>query len=142
MEIKPYQPEIRFSDIDALGHVNNAIYLTYFEQARIYYFGNLISEKWDWNKFGLLVARNEIEYKVPITLNDKVSIHLGCKHIGTKSFTLDYRVDIIRGDMKIVACTGVSVMVSFDHQQNVTIVIPEIWREKFGQLKSVTEVQS
>jgi acyl-CoA thioester hydrolase len=142
MDIKPYQPEIRFSDIDALGHVNNAIYLTYFEQTRIYYFGSLISEKWDWNKFGLLVARNEIEYKAPILLNDKVSIHLGCKHIGTKSFSLDYRVEVERGSQKFVACVGASVMVSFDHQQNVTTAIPEIWREKFGALKSVTAAQS
>ncbi len=138
MDIKPYQPEIRFSDIDALGHVNNAIYLTYFEQTRIYYFGQLISETWDWNKFGLLVARNEVEYKVPILLNDKVSIHLGCKHIGNKSFTLDYRFDVERGSSSFVACIGASVMVSFDHQQNKTTSIPEIWREKFGALKSVT----
>lgn len=136
--VPPYSPEIRFADIDALGHVNNAVYLSYFEQARIHFFAHLIGKKWDWNQFGLLVAKNEIEYRIPVLLNDKVSIHVGCRHVGTKSFTLDYRVTVWREEQEITAAEGASVLVSFDHTHGATTEIPAAWKEMFLQLKPVT----
>ncbi|MDA0882981.1 MAG: thioesterase family protein, partial [Bacteroidetes bacterium] len=49
-----YEIEVRFRDIDAMGHVNNAVYLSYFEQARIGFFNAIVDDKWDWNKLGVL----------------------------------------------------------------------------------------
>ena len=139
MHISPYKPEIRFSDIDALGHVNNAVYLSYFEQSRMHFFAQLIGKKWDWNQFGLLVAKNEITYKIPILLNDNVEIHVGCKHVGSKSFIIDYRIEINREGKAAVAAFGESVLVSFNHSLGQTSEIPEVWKNFFLQLKPATD---
>jgi acyl-CoA thioester hydrolase len=126
----PYQPEIRFADIDAMGHVNNAVYFSYFEQARIHFFRQMIGAKWDWKSDGLLVAHNEIDYKLPILLNDKVQIIVGCNRIGEKSFTVTYT--IVRGEE--ICATGASVLVCFNHKQQQTQAVPPIWREALEKL--------
>ena len=54
----PYKIEIRFSDCDRYKHVNNAVYLTYFEQARIHYFGEILGENWDWTKNGVILKKH------------------------------------------------------------------------------------
>ncbi len=130
--LQPYSPEIRFADIDAMGHVNNAVYLSYFEQARIHFFSQIINSQWDWNRQGILVAKNEITYKLPILLNDSISIHINCSHIGSKSFTLTYV--ITRGEE--ICTTGSSVLVCFDHLKSGSMPIPELWREQLVLLKS------
>jgi acyl-CoA thioester hydrolase len=64
--IKPLEIQIRFSDCDMMGHVNNAVYLNYFELTRIYYFRELLGKDWDWRKNGIILRKNEIEYFVPV----------------------------------------------------------------------------
>lgn len=125
-----YSPEIRFADIDAMGHVNNAVYFSYFEQARIKFFKELIGGKWDWQKQGILVARNEMNYKKPVHLNDNIVIHIKCVHIGSKSFTLTYEVK--RDDE--ICCDGASVLVCFNHKEQITALIPDLWKEKLNLL--------
>ena len=66
--------QIRFKDIDKLGHVNNANHLTYFELARMKYFEDVIGDQIDWKKQGVILARIEINYKLPILLEDKISV--------------------------------------------------------------------
>lgn len=136
MNFEPYSPEIRFADLDTMGHVNNAVYLSYFEQARIHFFRNYFGLKWDWRTHGILVARNEIDYKVSILLKDKVRIYVGCKHMGSKSFTLDYRITVEREGQEIVASTGASVLVSFNHADGQTAPVPEEWREVLSNIPS------
>ncbi|MDG1262127.1 MAG: acyl-CoA thioesterase, partial [Flavobacteriales bacterium] len=68
-----YTVEVRFGDIDVMGHVNNAVYLSYFEQARMAFFKELIGGEWDWNEAGILLARNEVDYIQPILLSDQVT---------------------------------------------------------------------
>ncbi|MBL0314982.1 MAG: acyl-CoA thioesterase [Flavobacteriales bacterium] len=121
-----YTPEIRFADLDTMGHVNNAVYLSYCEQARIQFFRELINGKWDWKEHGILVARNEMNYARPIHLNDKLVIKTWCSHIGTKSFTLSYEFKVGED----VCSTGASVLVSFNHNTQKSDVIPELWRNK------------
>jgi acyl-CoA thioester hydrolase len=130
LTITPYTPEIRFNDIDAMGHVNNAIYFTYFEQSRIHFFRQIIQEKWDWNKHDILVAHNEIDYYKPILLNDKVEIFISCAHIGEKSFTIGYNVKV--GDQ--LYSRGKSVLVCFDYTIQKTTSIPEQWLPMLNQL--------
>jgi acyl-CoA thioester hydrolase len=121
---------IRFADIDVMGHVNNAVYLSYFEQARMAYFKDLLKGEWDWNKHGILLARNEIDYKLPVLLHDDLSIHTRVTHIGKKSLTLSYRVDVERAGERMVCAEGKSVLVCFDYHENQTIEVPTEWREK------------
>ena len=119
--------EIRFADIDAMGHVNNAVYFSYFEQARMAYFKERVARIWDWNEDGVIVARNEIDYVFPVFLNDRMSIRLWVEHVGSKSFTVCYRVVV--GER--LCATGKSVLVCFNHKNKATQVLPEAWRTIF-----------
>ena len=119
--------EIRFADIDAMGHVNNAVYFSYFEQARMAYFKERVARIWDWNEDGVIVARKEIDYVFPVFLNDRMVIRLWVEHVGSKSFTVCYRVVV--GER--LCATGKSVLVCFNHKNKATQVLPEAWRTIF-----------
>jgi acyl-CoA thioester hydrolase len=130
----PYRPEIRFADIDAMGHVNNAVYFTYFEQARIHFFEELTGGDWDWSSQGILVARNEMDYRQPLFLKDQVEIHVGCSRIGTRSFTLTYQVFRKKDNHAELCSTGSSVLVCIDVQSGATRDIPARWMAALNNL--------
>ena len=128
MESHTAQIEVRFSDIDVMGHVNNAVYLSYFEQARMGYFAELLEGEWDWNQHGILLARNEVDYLSPILLHDSVFITTTVQAIGNKSLTISYKVHVKRkGETKLCA-KGSSVLVCFDYHAQKSIPVPEEWR--------------
>jgi acyl-CoA thioester hydrolase len=77
---------IRFSDIDAVGHVNNAIYLTYFEIARLNYWKEIIN--WNLRENGVIVGRSEVNYLKPITLDDEIVCYVRTTRIGNSSFDM------------------------------------------------------
>jgi len=129
--ILPAKIQVRFSDLDVVGHVNNAVYLTYFEYARVYYFGILLGKEWDWNSSGVLLVKNEIDYLIPILLNDIPEITIGLETIGTKSFCLNYEIKV---DGKLTT-TGKSTLVCFDMKAHKTIEIPEQMKLALLQLK-------
>jgi acyl-CoA thioester hydrolase len=127
-----YAIEVRFADIDAMGHVNNANYLSYFEQARMRWFSELIGDEWDWEAHGIVLARNEVDYLEPILLSDQVSIEVACARVGNTSLTLTYKVfRTPKHDTTPRLCSkGMSVLVCFDYQTGLKRAVPETWREK------------
>jgi acyl-CoA thioester hydrolase len=123
-----HRQEIRFSDIDAMGHVNNAVYLNYLEQARISFFRAILGRPWDWESSGIIVGRNAIDYLSPVRLNDNLIIRTYPVRIGAKSFTVHYDlVRILEGTEELCA-KAESVLVCFDYHQQKTIEVPQIWR--------------
>lgn len=123
-----FNQEIRFVDIDVMGHVNNAVYLNYFEQARMKWFAKIAGQKWDWNTFGILLARNEINYREPVILQDELQIEIWCSHIGNKSLNLNYEVFINQNGERKIKADGMSVLVCFDYHLRKTIEVPESWK--------------
>jgi acyl-CoA thioester hydrolase len=128
--IDPYKLQVRFSDCDMMQHVNNAIYLNYFEEARIHYFRQLVGIDWDWKKNGVLLRKNELEYLKPVFLNDPVTIEVFLKHVGDKSFTLAYEVKVL-GELRT---TGTSVLVCYDSIVKTSIPIPTRMKEGLNKL--------
>lgn len=131
--IKPAEIQVRFSDLDVMGHVNNSIYLSYFEYTRVHYFGQLLGVDWDWNKNGVLLAKNEVEYLKPVFLSDVPVISMFTETIGTKSFTLSYEVNVNNG----LTTKGISTLVCYDATENKTIEIPELLKQVLLKLKKV-----
>jgi acyl-CoA thioester hydrolase len=119
--IKPAKIQVRFSDIDVMGHVNNAVYLSYFEMTRVHYFRELLGLEWDWKSHGVLLVRNEIDYIKPILIQHVPEIYMYFEEAGSKSIRLSYDVKV-NGE---IYTKGVSVMVSFDSRVGKTTVIPE-----------------
>ncbi|MCR9173585.1 MAG: acyl-CoA thioesterase [bacterium] len=128
--MKPARIHVRFSDLDVLGHVNNSIYLSYFEIARVHYFAQLLGTEWDWSKNGVILVKNEVEYHKPILLHDAPLVHMYLDHIGEKSFTLSYEIKV--GDT--LHTTGKSVLVCFDSSKHATIPIDPVMKEALNQL--------
>ena len=116
--------QIRFSDCDMLQHVNNAIYLQYFETARIHFLNSELPN-WDWSKQGIILANNNIDYIKPIFLTDKCQISVFCTKIGDSSFTLGYHVFVKTRDKPILKSKGSSVLVCFDFEKKEKIMIPK-----------------
>jgi len=115
--------QIRFSDCDMLKHVNNAIYLNYFETARINFF-KIELPNWNWMKQGIILLKNSVEYKIPLYLTDSCQVEIECSHIGTKSFTFTYKVQVLKDENVITKTIGESILVCYDFTQEETINLP------------------
>lgn len=122
--------QVRFSDIDVMGHVNNAVYLSYFEMARVIFFSKLLGEQWDWKKDGVLLRKNEIEYIKPVLLHEQPEIFIYTNKIGNKSFELGYELKV-DGEIRT---TGSSVLVSFDSTKMITTELPQKLKEVLSTL--------
>lgn len=113
---------VPFGDVDMMGHVNNAKYLTYFETARTNLvtkaFGNFAKER-----TGLIIARAEIDYKSPAKWNDELIVRVRPISLGNSSFVYEY--EIINEQSKKLVATGKSVQVAYDYAKGVSIPIPE-----------------
>jgi acyl-CoA thioester hydrolase len=114
--------ELRFSDLDAYGHVNSALYFTYLETARVKLFRDFFREVTQHGIF-TLVARAECDFKIPITLYDNLIVTLWIAKTGRSSFELEYR---LHDDQGKTYATARTTMVCFDSIKNKTVAIPEI----------------
>jgi acyl-CoA thioester hydrolase len=124
--------QVRFADIDKLGHVNNAKYLTYFEIARMQFFEDEFKNitDLDWKTKGLILAKTEVEFLSPILLEDLVEIETYCTKIGNKSFELTYRVFKKKNNERILAAKGSSVLVSYNYIEQKSIPLEESWKNE------------
>lgn len=120
--------QIRFSDVDMGHHVHNAAYLQYFELGRMALLREVAGRDHDWVRTGLILARNEVDHRLPIHLADEVSVEAWCLKLGTKSFDLAYRIFSGKDGGRRIHAEGRSVMVAFDYGRQAPITLPEAWR--------------
>ena len=111
--------DVRFADTDAMGHVNNAVYLTYCEMARIRYWSDVSGEPLAAGHHGaesLILAEARITYRAQVFHTDIVTVETRATHIGRSSFLLEHRLTAREpgGEPRLVAVSE-SVMVRFDY---------------------------
>ena len=136
--------EVRFRDCDPLGHVNNAVYLTYLEQARLvqwrslWRFGGLRNtgdahapDEAVPDAPGVILARVEIDYKRPAQYGDMLDVRIGLAAVGSTSFTYEY--EIVDATDRLVA-TARSVQVFYDYRASQPVPIPDDLRRTFDTL--------
>jgi len=123
--------DIRLRDLDARGHVNNAVYFTYFEHGRLRFYNAEFQQK-KLSEINFILAHTGCDFVKPVTLTDQVTLQMWVKEIGTKSFTLNYRL-VDRADAETVYARADSVLVCFDYVNNVTINVPEALRAKLTE---------
>ena len=121
--------QVRFSDLDMVGHVHNAIYLSYFEQGRIDFLNGIASNEWEWTKRGIVLGRNEIDYIEPIVLHDEVFVNTRCEHVGNKSFTLSYEIYKKSEGNNILCTKGRTILVCKNFETNESVPLFEEWKE-------------
>jgi acyl-CoA thioester hydrolase len=129
--------QIRFNDIDMLGHVNNAVYQHYFDLARMNYFAKVIGEDLDWNDFGLVMANISIDFFKPVKLKERVLVRSGIELIGEKSLTMVQ--EIYNEETGEIKCQNRCVMVGYSSKKNQTSIIPSNWSKKIFEFESKVE---
>ena len=122
-----HEEQVRFRDLDPMGHVNNAVFLTYLEQARVAFFSEMGAAT-GLEDMNMIVARVEIDFKAPVRLGHEVEVSVRASRFGTKSFDLDYELRV-EGELVAVAK---SVQVAYDYNRREPVPVPAEWREKLS----------
>lgn len=120
--------QVRFNDVDMMGHVNNAVYQNYFDYGKVQYFNSVLGKDVDWQENGLVLAKITIEYFTPVLLDNNLFIRSKITRLGIKSLDMIQElVDKKTGDVK---SSGISVMVAYNFTNKETIPIPANWRNE------------
>jgi len=135
-----YHPtEVRYGDLDPQGHVNNAKYLTYFEQARVHYFLHLglFAKDRSFMDIGVIIADIHISYHAPVMWGTAIKVGVRTAKLGTKSATIEQCVaDAADGKMFAM---GTVILVSYDYHSHKTIPVPDEWREKISTFEHLDD---
>jgi len=124
--------QVRFVDIDRMGHVNNATVLTYFEIGRLAYFDKLIGKSNDWIGRGLILAHTEVDYIQPIFVDDEIKVYSRVVKFGNKSFEIENLLVKIQNGEEVFTAFATSVIVCMNYKEKKTVVIPDQWKEKLN----------
>ena len=133
--------EVRFRDCDSLRHVNNAVYFTYFEQARLVMGETLgLRRVLEGVGLGLILAHTACDYKAQLVFGDEIDVLVGVEGIGRSSFT--YRMEVRRVRDGAVVATSRSVQVVFDYAAQRTAPIPDTLRDKLEALVTGSSISA
>ncbi len=116
---------VSFRDLDALGHVNNAVYLMYLEQARIGYGLQLVGGT-DVSDLTFILAEATVSYLRPAHFGDELAIGVRIGEIGTKSFVMDYGIRR-QADGELIA-RGRTVQVWYNYRLQRSEPVPDEFR--------------
>ena len=126
--------EVRLADTDAMGHVNNARYLTYPEIARVAYYGQVIGKSLPLGvhgaEEGMILADIRVAYRSPAFFGETLTVETRTDRIGTTSRTQGHRITAPEsryGPARLVAVAE-AVLVSYDYRAERPIPVPGEWR--------------
>ncbi len=126
--------EVRLSDTDAMGHVNNARYLTYVEIARVAYYEQVTSRPMPLGihgaEEGMILAEVTMTYRAQAFFGETLTVESRVDRIGTTSFVMSHRMTAPEsryGPARLVA-TSVGTLVSYDYAAEKPIPVPDDWR--------------
>jgi acyl-CoA thioester hydrolase len=121
---------VRFRDCDAMGHVNHAVYFTYFEQCRLTFWREITGTPSPHTR--VIVARAECDYRAPARFGDELEIALAVGSIGRSSFTLTFEITHVKSGQPIAS--GRTVMVSYDYDASRSVPLPDDTRRLLERL--------
>ncbi len=124
---------VQWGDMDSFGHVNNVVYLRWFESARIAYFerAGILAQMPD---VGPIQARQEIDYRLPLTYPDRVLVSTTVTKLGNTSFTMGLRLRS-HAHQRAIAAEGVAVIVMVDYRHNKKVPLSGDLREHIEALE-------
>lgn len=132
-EFRFYYPiDVRYGDLDPQGHLNNAMYLTYFETGRIKYFTHLgLFKPGDsFQNIGMIMADAQVTFRSAVEYGTSVKVGVRISRLGNKSMNSEYV--IVNAETGEELATGASVLVGYDYHSGKTCPIPDDWREKIS----------
>jgi acyl-CoA thioester hydrolase len=134
--------EVRLADTDAMGHVNNAFYLTYVEMARIAYYEQVIGKPLPLGvhgaEEGMILAEIRMTYRSPAFYGETLTVETRVERVGNTSFGMVHRITAPQsryGQARLVAVAD-STLVSYDYEQERPIPVPDDWRVAMSRRES------
>jgi len=119
--------QLRFNDIDLLGHVNNSVYFSFYDLGKARYFETVKAQNIDWKKADVVVANVNADFLSPIYPGEPIAVQTCTVEIGNRSFKLLQQiVNTETGQIKGVCHT---VMVGFDITAGRAAPISDEWKE-------------
>jgi acyl-CoA thioester hydrolase len=128
--------EVEFRDIDSAGHVNNAVYLTYLETARIKYLIEVLGPEFA-SEIALILARIAVDFRSPAFFRETLELGARATRIGTTSFDLEHEV---RGGDGRLVLEASSVLVAYDYEANAPMTVPDDWRARLDAYEERSSV--
>ena len=125
-----HQLQARFRDADLFGHVNNAVYFTYMEEARWAYWRELTGDFPQSGLPGLILARAECDFIRPVLPGERIEIWLGTTRIGKSSFAIDCEILDERGG---IVAKGKAVLVTYDYSASKSMPVPDWCRARIEE---------
>jgi len=126
--------QIRFNDIDQLGHVTNSVYQQYFDLGKMTYFNHVLQERMDFQTEGLIVVTLTLNFLSSVKLNDEVVVRTKVTKLGNKSLDIQQEIfDKTTGE-NVAECK--SVMVGYNGEAEESIPIPNRWRRKIVEFET------
>src|SRR4051794_6013030 len=121
---------VRFGDLDAMRHLNNVVFLRYFETARIRYLGHLVPShdpaSPERSGFGLIFAECHIAYRSPVRFDESLEVHCGIGDVWRSAFKVTFEMKV--GDR--LAAEGYGVLVGYDYSAQKPMALPEDLRAR------------
>lgn len=124
--------EVRFRDTDAMGHVNNAVYLTYLEVARQTYWKRFSRES-DYARVPFVVASARIDFRAPLHVDEVARVALRAAWASRSSFGMQYVVR--ERDSERLVAEAETVQVTFDYEARRSIPVPDWLRAEFERIE-------
>lgn len=126
--------QIRYGDIDAQWHVNNARFITFMEHGRLVYLEKLgLFDGTDFLNFPLIVADVHVTFLAPIRHTEPLRLGIGVSKIGSKSLTFECVLD--NPDTREVKSRGTFIMVRFDYTLNQSVPVDQFWRDTISNFE-------
>lgn len=124
--------QIRFNDVDSFGHVNNTVYLSFYDLGKTDYFRAVLGKNVD-KTFDLIIAHIDVDFLAPVFMNDEIIVDTAVTHIGQKSLTLTQR--IICKKSNTIKCIANTVMVAYDFEKKCSKNISDEYRNAIGSFE-------
>ncbi len=125
--------QLRFNDFDALGHVNNSVYFSFYDLGKTSYFADVLSKLEVAKEVGVVIGHIEVSFLLPVYPDENVAVQTAVVEIGNKSFKLlQHLVDLDTNEIKCICNT---VMVCFDAKTKATRQISDEWRKAMADFE-------
>lgn len=126
--------QIRFSDIDALSHVNNSYHSQYYDIGRIHYFEKVMNKKIDWTDIVVVIVHIEIDFISPIFQADNLYVETKLFSFGEKSMKMYQQ--LIDKTTRLTKSKCTTILSGFDRKTNISAKIPQDFKEKFLEFEN------
>lgn len=124
--------QIRFNDIDLFGHLNNSVYVEFFDEGKLAYFKQFMGGKFEHEPTVPVVANLNCTFYAPAYIDDRLEVLTAIAQIGESSLVLEQRIVDGNGNVK---CTATTVMVNVDARTHQPTPVSDRWRTAISEFE-------